>query len=65
MNQPSGGGIPTQVCIEWGRERKFRLVRSDRVDIHQDALLEDFRHDFARHMGECVESGNYADALEY
>ena len=50
------------------RARDFILAIADGIR-ESDSILfeevEDLRHDFARHMEECVESENYADALEY
>ena len=50
------------------RAKDFILSIADGIR-ESDSILfeevEDFRHDFARHMEECVESENYADALEY
>ena len=46
----------------------FILAIADGIRESNSILLEeveDFRYDLIDHMEECVEDGNYADALEY
>ena len=46
----------------------FILAIADGILESNSILLEeveDFRYDLIDHMEECVEDGNYADALEY